>query len=229
MDRKELIKIALECERYEKKLNGTESTIGGLHDYIHRMKDACLRGYIINVFERHPDLRFSEIKAMADSREELDPLMLIETIDPVFTLGEEVEEHLKNLSRDDLIKLAFACERYHNKMLNADRPRMGGLHDYVWRLEDEAIRKIIRKEILEHPEINNKEKLKEMISDHNTEIEVVAMLDTETEPIENTNLNFLQEPEENRPIHNKARTYRIKRAIKKKLIKKKQTEKVYLP
>jgi len=143
-----------------------------------------------------------------------------------FKLGDGIEEHLKNLSKEDLIKLAFQCEKYHNKLLYGEsRPIMGGLHDYIWRLNEDQIREIILKEIKEHPEINSLEKLKGLYYGVPRSEEVVVMLDEGTEPTENK--SYLEEaPEQNYPRYNKSKKIKIKKIIKR-MIKKADREELF--
>ena len=69
-------------------------------------------------------------------------------------LGEGIEMNLSSLQHDDLIKLAYSAEKVHKKAKGIEGG-LGGLHDYVWKLKDEEIRKIIVKEALDIFQGNN--------------------------------------------------------------------------
>jgi len=102
---------------------------------------------------------------------------------------------------------------------------MGGLHDYIWRLNEDQIREIILKEIKEHPEINSLEKLKGLYYGVPRSEEVVVMLDEGTEPTENK--SYLEEaPEQNYPRYNKSKKIKIKKIIKR-MIKKADREELF--
>lgn len=68
--------------------------------------------------------------------------------------GDDVHDYIQGLKREELIEVAFACERYHRK-IHGETHLMGGLHDYVFRVPDEQIRNYVIKEVKEHQELND--------------------------------------------------------------------------
>ena len=74
--------------------------------------------------------------------------------------GEQRSEN-RFQNRDNLIKMAIACEKFDLKKRNVEQT-LGGLHDYIWRLEDPDIIKIIFDYAAQYSELNSLAKLKEL-------------------------------------------------------------------
>lgn len=72
-----------------------------------------------------------------------------------------LEDVLRFQNRDNLIKMAIACEKFDLKKRNVEQT-LGGLHDYIWRLEDPDIIKIIFDYAAQYSELNSLAKLKEL-------------------------------------------------------------------
>lgn len=75
------------------------------------------------------------------------------------------ENYLNEVKRDELENIAYATENYIKKLKNIEGG-MGGLHDFIWRMDEEQIRNHIINEIKLYPELNNAEKLKSITEDY---------------------------------------------------------------
>lgn len=80
-----------------------------------------------------------------------------------WNLDKDVFEYVQGMDRRDLIDLAYSLEKYHRQVLG-QKGMMGGLHDYVFRIEDDRIREYIYKELVEHKEICDREKLQQLVA-----------------------------------------------------------------
>lgn len=83
---------------------------------------------------------------------------------------EDVTDYVKNMERSELIELAYTLENYHRKV-KGQKHLMGGLHDYVFKIPDDHIRKYIFDELLEHPEICKKEAILSLLKESNLSTE----------------------------------------------------------
>jgi predicted CopG family antitoxin len=155
LNRDDLIRLASKTEKVHKTATG-EGRFGGLHDYIMNLSDEQIRRYIMKESDDHVEINSKE-KLMA----------LIQPSDP------KMNQYLLSLSREDLIKLAYETEKIHKKAIGIEGS-IGGLHDYIWRLSDDDIRKIVMKESQEHQEINSVEQLKMLIDNHNSNITLLS-------------------------------------------------------
>lgn len=72
-----------------------------------------------------------------------------------------LEDVLRLQNRESLIKMAIACEKYDLKKRSIGES-LGGLHDYIWRLQDPDIIKIVFDYAAQYSELNSLTKLKEL-------------------------------------------------------------------
>lgn len=165
MKRDKLIKIALALEIYSKKKEGREREKGGIHDYIRNLSDHDIRNYILPIVNKYPEIndihRLQELVGEKlvgrDSYGEETGYNMEEGIADYLEydkdLSEGVEEYLYSLNREELIKHAYACEKFHKEKLGIAH-FLGGIHDYIFRLSDDEIRHYIINEVKEHYELN---------------------------------------------------------------------------
>jgi hypothetical protein len=150
-DKDHLIKICYAIENYTKT---SSDIMGGLHDFINGWDEHRLREYILEKVKLHPELdNVEKIEGLINNKNELGYLA-----EKGFDLKNDVEKHIYTLNKDNLSKLAIQLENYHRKE-NGQENFLGGIHDYIFNLNDEEIRNYIMKEIKEHADLNNLEKL----------------------------------------------------------------------
>lgn len=66
-----------------------------------------------------------------------------------------VLSNINTYSRKNLEKLALAAEKYNDEKLGI-KMKFGGLHDYIFKIDSQRIKNIIRDYIINHPELNEK-------------------------------------------------------------------------
>ncbi len=154
LSRDKLIQHAFALEVYHRESIGEKHLIGGLHDYVFTVPEEHIKNYIFKKLEEHPEIQ---------NKEMLDDIVLRQgekeytKHDREFVIKNSVNE----LERKDLERLAIELEKYHRK--DRDKFIFGGLHDYIGSISDEDLRVYISKEVNEHFEVNNVDKLKEML------------------------------------------------------------------
>jgi HD superfamily phosphohydrolase YqeK len=149
----DLIDIALAIEFYHRKITGDPEK-PNYHEKLHLMSEHDLREHIIEEVEEHPELEDSKM---------IDQILIEYRNYKPPKNTPEINTYLMSLKREDLMKLAFQTEKIHKKSIGAEGTT-GGLHDYIWRLNDDEIREIIKKESQEHSECNSAEKLKTLMN-----------------------------------------------------------------
>lgn len=121
------------------------------------MKIKAILIIICLAFFNCSELRDSSNENMRKDRKHLSMLEIKEK------MNEDIKLKLKNVSRQNLMKLALATEAYH-KEVNDKQDFIGGLHDYIFNLSNDEIISKIKEETCEHQEINTMEKLEKLIS-----------------------------------------------------------------
>jgi len=181
-DRNYTMKLALALERYHKKQTGTEHFLGGLHDYIFKMSDHDIREFIVKMTNKYEELKdYKKLEALMDDEpapdtHKFDPLTKNKNSSqqemPDFSLLQEnsdslsvVDAFLKKMNRDELENTAYATERYI-KQKNHIEDSAGGLHDFIWRMDDEQLRNHILRSIKDYPELDCPEKLKTITEEY---------------------------------------------------------------
>jgi len=150
MDKEKLIEISYAIENY---LRDGKQLIGGIHDFINSYDEHKLRQHILEQIKEHSEL--NNIEKIENLLGQKDENKLAEQ---GFDLTNDVEKHLYTLNHEELSQLAMKLETYHKKESNQEH-FLGGIHDYIFKLDDEEIRDYIRKEIKEHEDLNNVDKL----------------------------------------------------------------------
>jgi len=81
-------------------------------------------------------------------------------------IGGDLHEVLRTLNRKSLISYALAMDAYDHEK----NPRLGGLHDYVYSLQDQEITKFINEAASKYPELNSKQAIESAITRFNIQV-----------------------------------------------------------
>jgi len=149
---------ALSCEMYHNKSTGA-IVIGGLHDYLYSMSTKDLIDYILKMAKEHPELN-SKVKLDALSIE----YGFVQPEKKLPAIGGGIHDYLVNQKIEKLRDWALTCEKYHRKVNNLIL--MGGLHDYIETLTSADLMDYINREVAEHPELNNVEKMDQLANEY---------------------------------------------------------------
>jgi len=117
-----LIKWAYAAEKFVLQNSG-KIILGRLRESIFRLSDVQIAQKILDWAAKFPEL---------DDSIALNKLVKESEIDT-----EHYTSWIYLKSRDDLVKLALACEKYSQEGL--EFPKMGGIHDTVERLSDREV------------------------------------------------------------------------------------------
>ena len=150
---------ALATERYH---NNENQIIGGLHDFIGSLSNQQVIDYIMTKVKEHPELnsnkKLDSLVAKFEPKKETPSLLAAKPI-----LGSGLHDIIISLDRNTLISYALAMDKYsHDKS-----PRIGGINDYVNKLEDSEIRNFILMQADSYPELNNKVTVEGLIKNYN--------------------------------------------------------------
>jgi hypothetical protein len=120
---------ALAAEAYER--NKTKSILlGGLHDYIDSLNIKQIVTILEEFIVRNPELTKKKLKNLVSAKN-------IEFNGPVKRTESELRAYLKNKELLTLKDYALAAEAYHREKHNI--VLLGGLHDYIGRLDKNEI------------------------------------------------------------------------------------------
>jgi HD superfamily phosphohydrolase YqeK len=141
-ERNALVEIAIAADEYDRETS-TTPRVGGLVDYIDRLSNEEIKVAIISFARRFPELREEDYlkniilryKRVIDNR--INGLLSI----------------LSSLNRKVLNKIALALEKYSR--IKNNQILLGGLHDYINRLSDNQVIKIIQDFVDQHTELND--------------------------------------------------------------------------
>jgi len=168
MPRETLIRWALVTERYHRKVNNQEHLLGGLDDYINRLSNQEIVSVILKEADEHPEIASSQ---------------KLESLTVEYGMGTQnteaprmggdggLHDFIWRLPREKLNSWALATEAYHRDINH--QHLMGGLDDYVTSLTNEQVVEYIMKEVKEHPEIANQEKLDSLTTKYNINVNSV--------------------------------------------------------
>jgi HD superfamily phosphohydrolase YqeK len=147
LPRTKLVGIALALERESRKAKGQEKLLGGLHDYIDRLTDGNIVDIIIDYS-----------KDLADYKTYDKLLSLINTAPLEISA---ITERLNKKTKEELAHIGIAADEYDRR--RSDTLRLGGLHDYVWRLEKNDIISIIISYCKKWPELLQEQYFSEIL------------------------------------------------------------------
>jgi hypothetical protein len=140
LSRQELINIALSLENYHRS-NNTLPIAGGLHDYVRRLNESQIKDYIYQEGLEHPE--YKNVEALKGLAASLGNTGNFEV--------EELHHTLFRKSREDLERFANVAEQYSRN--KKGQKGLGGIHDYIFRMEKEEIIDFIMKNVHEYPEL----------------------------------------------------------------------------
>lgn len=153
--RKLLERLAIECESYENKKKGTGGLYGGLITYIWRMKEDSIQNYIRECVSRSPELKDNDLLVYLADKKRLSL--------------EQIKEILNVFDRVALTTMAIAADEYDREL--GSTPRLGGLIDYIGRLDNEEIKEAILSFARRYPELREEDYLRGVIARHSNLIE----------------------------------------------------------
>jgi len=141
--KEDLIKMALVYEDYRlAKLPKEIMTLRGLRDFIYKVDEDFCRKIVADQLAYYKQFTLTELMQKAGVHES--------------NKFSSFFEYLSKLSQDEnteyLRKLALAADNY-KKFKTGTQKLIGGLHDYVYRLNNSQIIRIIKKYIDEYPEL----------------------------------------------------------------------------
>jgi HD superfamily phosphohydrolase YqeK len=163
LPRKTLERYAFAAEKYHNK---NQMIIGGLHDYIFNLNNQQIVQYIMGQVKEHPELGSgakldSLVAEYGLGDNESAPLLGSGQI-----MGGGLHDVVRSLDRSSLIAYALAMDNYSHEK----QPRFGGIHDYVYQLEDNQIRNFILKQAQNYPELNNRIAVEGLIKKYNIKV-----------------------------------------------------------
>jgi len=142
LSRPKLESYAFVFENYH---NNNQQVLGGLHDYINTLSNQQVIDYIMKEAKEHPEIaNASKLDTLVNGS------VPVPESKPV--MGGGLHDVVRSLDRKNLIAYALAMDEYsHEKS-----PRIGGVDDYVYKLNDSEIRNFILKQAETYPELNSK-------------------------------------------------------------------------
>jgi len=144
--REELTGWALGLEGYHRD---GKMILGGLHDRINSMTKEDILAYVQKELAEHKEINnFEKLNELIANK-------------PVPNLGGGIHDIIRALPREELNQWAIAAETYHRMITNKTNMR-GGIHDYVSRMETEAVIAYIMNQVEDHPELNSRAKFDEL-------------------------------------------------------------------
>lgn len=147
LKRSDLEKVAEYCESYDRKQRKLDHIMGGIHDYIEALNNIDLMKIIFGYAKVYTELNdIAFLKKEANVKDDQDYA--------------ELDLWLGTLPRKDLIEIALKAEDFSKQ----GKKTLGGLHDFIFTLDDQDISNIILNFTKNHAELNNKDKLKSFLA-----------------------------------------------------------------
>lgn len=141
---KNLKKLAISAQFYHRLQNNSQNFLGGLEDYI----DSLNHSQIVDI-----------IRDYIFEHKELNNRLFFEKIARISALNDKfnsIEECFENGSRNLLENLALTCENYEITKIKDNKSfiKLGGLHDYIYTLDEESLKESIKKCLERNSELN---------------------------------------------------------------------------
>lgn len=147
LPRTKLSGIALGLERESRKEQGQEKILGGLHDYIDRLTDENIAEIIVSYSEKLSSFKTYD--------------QLVGLINTSSLSEQELTKRLNLKSEQELAHIAIIADEYDRR--RTDSMRLGGLHDYVFRLSKEEIINIVINFCKKWPELMKEQYFSELL------------------------------------------------------------------
>jgi len=147
-ERTKLNEWALDLEKYHK--NG-QPTMGGLHDYINKLTNQEVIDYIYKELREHPEVHnLGKLNGLS-----------VAAVQQIVVGGDGgLHDVIWRTPRPQLDQWALSLEKVHNN----NQQVLGGLHDYISGMSNQDVINYINKEVKEHPEYSNLQKLNSLSS-----------------------------------------------------------------
>lgn len=123
LNRSKIIDIALVGEKFDRKKQGREKFLGGLHDYINSLKNEEIVEIIIKFCDKYPELKENKKIVKLSERN-------------ILSL-DDIRDSLKDKKKEELVHLALVVDNYDRD--NSAKIRFGGIHDYVNSLSEKKL------------------------------------------------------------------------------------------
>lgn len=147
-EKDELVKMAIEAEKYSRKKQGKEGIIGGIHDYVSFLEKKDIITIILNFINEYPELSKNRF---------LEQLVEGKTKEATY---EDVFNSFSNKKKHDLIYYAISLDEYDRER----KPRLGGVRDFAYRLNNDELKKIITNYLLQYPEFLKENQLDTLVN-----------------------------------------------------------------
>ena len=149
-NRETLIRWALTAEKHERTLRNVR-IYGGIHDRLKVISDIELAEFIFEKSKEYPEL---------DSGIKLDEYSSVYKIKNSALINQigGIHDYILRQSRDTLIKWALTCQ-FHDRKEKNTTYLLGGLDDYIEKLDDKEIGQYIVNMVKTYPSLNNYQKL----------------------------------------------------------------------
>jgi len=141
------------CVKIEawERVNGKNSKMGGVHDYVMTLdKDGCIK-YLIGESVKFRELLELEFFTLAVAVPT--PVVPVAPVDPVEPLVGGLSDYIFKINRDTLSSFALTCERYISEKTGVQV--LGGIHDKLRLMTDQEIAEYILSVAQTYSELNS--------------------------------------------------------------------------
>lgn len=147
----ELAVVAITADEYDREHTGKR---GGIAEYVYTLTEAQIIDIIVEKATKYPELRVERFfKSLIQRYEER----------VSFANFYHASFLIQKLTKNDLLEIAYACEKFENSK-SSQSFKLGGLHDYAWKLSEDALRVIILDYLRAYPELTHISFLEELLT-----------------------------------------------------------------
>lgn len=147
-EKDDLVKMAIAAEKYSRKKQGKEAIIGGIHDYVSFLEKKDIIPIILNFVEEYPELSKNRF---------LDQLVSGKTKETTY---DDVFKSFNSYKKHDLIYFAISLDEYDRER----KPRLGGVRDFAYRLNNDELKKVITNYLMQYPELLEENQLNTLVN-----------------------------------------------------------------
>jgi len=159
-NRDTLNKYAIAVQKYHRQVNN-QRLMGGIDDYINTLSDSQVIDYIRKETTEHPEIAtISALDQIVTKFNVQGPHGPVRS-NPV--IGGGLHDVVRSLDRKSLISFALAMDEYSHEK----NPRLGGIDDYVYTLQDQEIANFILKQAEQYPELNSRSAVSGLVTKYN--------------------------------------------------------------